>query len=135
MPTTLLIAPRIWKPNDISALDVDVYCFLNASAAKSIRAKLLLNILNLAHSMMSTIPKYLCTCLTYIVSHNLIAPSKELCSKMALGEVGMSLPCPSGSRLLRTFFKFHSFFITKKWLVSEIFDVKVETLKKFKFHI
>ena len=32
------------------------------------------------------------TCLTYSVSHNFIDPSKELCSEMALGEVGMSLP-------------------------------------------
>ena len=29
---------------------------------------------------------------TYSVIHNSIAPSKELCSKMALGEVGLSLP-------------------------------------------
>ena len=29
---------------------------------------------------------------TYSVIHNSIAPSKELCSKMALGEVGVSLP-------------------------------------------
>ena len=29
---------------------------------------------------------------TYSVSHNFIYPSKELCSKMALGEVGVSLP-------------------------------------------
>ena len=28
----------------------------------------------------------------YSVIHNSIAPSKELCSKMALGEVGLSLP-------------------------------------------
>ena len=28
----------------------------------------------------------------YSVSHNFIAPSKELCSKMAQGEVGVSLP-------------------------------------------
>ena len=28
---------------------------------------------------------------TYSVIHNSIAPSKELCSKMALGEVGVSL--------------------------------------------
>ena len=28
----------------------------------------------------------------YSVIHNSIAPSKELCSKMALGEVGVSLP-------------------------------------------
>ena len=28
----------------------------------------------------------------YSVSHNFIAPIKELCSKMALEEVGMSLP-------------------------------------------
>ena len=31
-------------------------------------------------------------CLTYSVSHNFIYPSKELCSKIALGEVGVSLP-------------------------------------------
>ena len=30
--------------------------------------------------------------LTYSVSHNFIAPSKELCIKMGLGEVGVSLP-------------------------------------------
>ena len=30
--------------------------------------------------------------LCYSVSHNFIYPSKELCSKMALGEVGVSLP-------------------------------------------
>ena len=29
--------------------------------------------------------------LTYSVIHNSIAPSKELCSKMAIGEVGVSL--------------------------------------------
>ena len=29
---------------------------------------------------------------SYSVIHNSIAPSKELCSKMALGEVGVSLP-------------------------------------------
>ena len=29
---------------------------------------------------------------TYSVIHDSIAPRKELCSKMALGEVGMSLP-------------------------------------------
>ena len=29
---------------------------------------------------------------TYSVIHNSIAPSKELCSKMALEEVGVSLP-------------------------------------------
>ena len=28
----------------------------------------------------------------YSVIHDSIAPSKELCSKMALGEVGVSLP-------------------------------------------
>ena len=28
----------------------------------------------------------------YSVTHNSIAPSKELCSKIALGEVGVSLP-------------------------------------------
>ena len=28
----------------------------------------------------------------YSVSHNFIYPSKELCSKMDLGEVGVSLP-------------------------------------------
>ena len=32
-------------------------------------------------------------------------PSKELCSKMALGQVGVSLPCPSGSRLLTEWYK------------------------------
>ena len=31
-------------------------------------------------------------CPVYSVIHNSIAPSKELCSKMALGEVGVSLP-------------------------------------------
>ena len=45
----------------------------------------------------------------YSVIHNSIAPSKELCSKMALGEEGvtpmmMPHPCPSASRLLMTFF-------------------------------
>ena len=30
--------------------------------------------------------------ISYSVIHNFIAPSKELCSKMALGEVGVSLP-------------------------------------------
>ena len=30
--------------------------------------------------------------LKYSVIHNSIAPSKELCSKMTLGEVGVSLP-------------------------------------------
>ena len=29
---------------------------------------------------------------SYSVIHNSIAPSKGLCSKMALGEVGLSLP-------------------------------------------
>ena len=29
---------------------------------------------------------------TYSVIHNSIAPSKELCSEMAPGEVGVSLP-------------------------------------------
>ena len=31
-------------------------------------------------------------CYMYSVSNNFIYPSKELCSKMALGEVGLSLP-------------------------------------------
>ena len=35
----------------------------------------------------------------------------SVCSKMALGEVG---PCPSGSRLVKTFFKSHNFFIMEK---------------------
>ena len=30
--------------------------------------------------------------IVYSVSHNFVAPSKELCSKMALGEVEVSLP-------------------------------------------
>ena len=30
----------------------------------------------------------------YSVFYNFISPSKELCSKMALGEVGLSLPPP-----------------------------------------
>ena len=46
----------------------------------------------------------------------------------------MPHPCPSASRLLRTFFKSHNFFIMEKWPVSEEFYVKVETLKKVKFH-
>ena len=29
---------------------------------------------------------------TYTVFHNFISPNKELCSKMALGKVGVSLP-------------------------------------------
>ena len=33
-----------------------------------------------------------CRLFMYRVIHNSIAPSKELCSKMALGEVGVSLP-------------------------------------------
>ena len=59
----------------------------------------------------------------YSVSYNFIYPSKELCSKMALGEVGLSLPwwrpCPFIYRLLKTFFKSHNFFIMEKWPVWE----------------
>ena len=51
--------------------------------------------------------------LLFSVSHNFIAPSKELCSKMALGEIVtpmiMPCPCPSVSRLLKTIFKFEKF--------------------------
>ena len=58
---------------------------------------------------------------TYSVIHISIHPSKELCSKMAPGEVGVSHPCPSACRLLRTSFKSHNFFIMEKWTVSEEF--------------
>ena len=43
-----------------------------------------------------------------------------------LAEVGMSLPCPSSFRLMKTFFKSHNFFIMEKSPVSEEFQVKVE---------
>merc|ERR1712051_613304 len=54
---------------------------------------------------------------------------------MAPGEVGMSLPCPSASRLLRPFFKSHNFFIMENWPLSEEFYVKVESLKFQQFHL
>ena len=41
-----------------------------------------------AHENMKKLPSKV----AYSVIHNSIAPSKELCSKMALGEVGVSLP-------------------------------------------
>ena len=47
----------------------------------------------------------------------------------------MARPCPSSSRLLSTFFKSHNFFIMEKWPVSEIFDVKVESLKFQQFYL
>jgi hypothetical protein len=70
------------------------------------------------------------------VWHNFIPTSKELCSKMALVEVGVSpRPCPSSSRLLKTFFKSHNFFIMEKWPVSQQLQVKVETLKFQQFYL
>ena len=47
----------------------------------------------------------------------------------------MLRPCSSSSRLLRTFFKSHNFFIMEKWPVSEIFDVKFESLKFQQFYL
>ena len=41
---------------------------------------------------MSQLPRETCQLFLYSVSHNFIAPSKELYSKMDLGEVGVSLP-------------------------------------------
>ena len=47
----------------------------------------------------------------------------------------MPHPCPSASRLLRTFFKSHQFFMMEKWLVSDEFQVKVESLKFKQFYL
>ena len=47
-------------------------------------------ILWLSHNIYSKFCMLLCP--WYSVIHNSIAPSKELCSKMALGEVGVSFP-------------------------------------------
>ena len=63
----------------------------------------------------------------YSVIHNSIAPNKELCSKIVLGEVGVWLPwwChalvlpPPGNWGL--FFKSHNFFIMEKWPVFSAF--------------
>ena len=39
----------------------------------------------------------------------------------------MPRPCPSTSRLLKTFLKSYNFFIMEKCLVSEIFQVTLES--------
>ena len=55
----------------------------------------------------------------YRVSHNFMAPGKKLCSKMALEEVGVSLS------MVGVIF----FFKMQNPIVSEILQVKVESLK------
>ena len=58
------------------------------------------------------------------INYSRVQKSIENCSvwsKMALEELGLSLPCPSGSRLLKAFFKSHNFFVMEKWPVSEEF--------------
>ena len=65
----------------------------------------------------------------YSVIHIFTHPSRRVTYIM------MPRPCPSSSRLLSPFFKFHNFFIMEKWPVSEQFLVKVETLKKIRFHM
>ena len=76
----------------------------------------------------------LSTTVLFIFLYTLV---KSYVVKWPTGEVGVSLPwwcpCPSTSRLPKTFLKSHNFFIMKKWSVSEEFQVKVETLKKSNF--
>ena len=47
----------------------------------------------------------------------------------------MPRPSPSSSRLLRSFFNSHNFFIMEKWPVAEFPEVKVETLKFQQFYL
>ena len=47
--------------------------------------------------------------------------SSPLLGRMCVTPMMMPRPCPSGSRLLKSFFKSHNFLIMKKWLVSEEF--------------
>jgi len=73
----------------------------------------------------------------YSVFHKSIAPSTELCSKMALSRrsrrvtpMMMPSPCPS-SRLLRTLFKSYNFFIMENDQFQKYFRLK---LKNVRFH-
>ena len=67
-----------------------------------------------------------------------VGPSRSRCDTPMM----MPHPCPSSSRLLKTFFESNNFFIMKKWPVSEKFRSKLKlwnftnfTLWNFKFQL
>ena len=57
----------------------------------------------------------------YSVFHKSIAPSKELCSKMALRSHYDATPLFFQLQVTEDFFYILNFFIMEKWPVSEIF--------------